>query len=260
MIKLIAADLDGTLLHTDKSLPADFAETAEALASRGVIFVAASGRQYDNIYATLAPYSAGMYIISENGAINGFGEEIREEKRMTPESVRAVLDAADATGGRARAVCCCAHMGLYSDADEKFARETGRYYLRRERVSPEELRRAPACKIALYCDGRAEEVYRDLPTFPGTQNVISGVDWVDVAPVGVNKGSALESVLRIEGIRPDDCAAFGDNFNDRELLDLCSVRYTVDGAPAGMRALFPSAGSNDRDAVTTAIRRLIGLE
>ena len=73
MIKLIAADLDGTLLHTDKSLPADFAETAEALASRGVIFVAASGRQYDNIYATLAPYSAGMYIISENGAINGFG-------------------------------------------------------------------------------------------------------------------------------------------------------------------------------------------
>ena len=70
MIKLIATDLDGTLLHTDKSLPADFFEVVGELMKRGTVFVAASGRQYDNIYETLRPLSDGMYILGENGGIN----------------------------------------------------------------------------------------------------------------------------------------------------------------------------------------------
>lgn len=45
MIKLIATDLDGTLLKSDKSIPEGFMQAAERLMDAGVIFVAASGRQ-----------------------------------------------------------------------------------------------------------------------------------------------------------------------------------------------------------------------
>lgn len=109
MIKLIATDLDGTLLRSDKSLPDGFMQTARRLMDDGITFVAASGRQYDNIYQTLYPLSERMYIISENGAINGYGSQVREEMRMTEKSVRQVLDFVRASGGRANAICCCAH-------------------------------------------------------------------------------------------------------------------------------------------------------
>lgn len=259
MIKLIATDLDGTLLHTDKSLPEGFLRDMETLIERGVIFVAASGRQFDNIRETLRPLSGKMYIISENGAINGYGDKVEEEHRMSGESVKSVLDYIRTTGGRAHAVCCCAHLGMYSSDEPGFLREMSRYYFRRERVTGEELDKAPACKIALYCYGKSAELYADMPVFEGTENVISGVDWVDVAPVGVNKGNALAAILKKTGIKPEECLAFGDNFNDREMLALCGERYVVGNAPDGMKKLFPAIGGNDEDAVAVKLREIFGL-
>ena len=49
MIKLIAADMDGTLLNSRRELPPDFGEVIDALHRRGIHFAAASGRQYYNL-------------------------------------------------------------------------------------------------------------------------------------------------------------------------------------------------------------------
>ena len=46
MIRLIASDLDGTLLDDKKRLPADLFDVLDELSKRGIIFVAASGRTY----------------------------------------------------------------------------------------------------------------------------------------------------------------------------------------------------------------------
>lgn len=259
MIRLIATDLDGTLLKSDKSIPEGFMQTAERLMDAGVIFVAASGRQYDNIHQTLYPLSERMYIISENGAINGYGSQVREEKRMTKAGVKLVLDFVKSTEGRANAICCCAHEGRYASDEPEFLREMSRYYLRRKRVTESEMNVSPACKIALYCYGKSTELYSSMPVFEGLTNVVSGTDWVDVAPNGINKGEALAGILKETGIKPEECLAFGDNFNDREMLELCGKRYTVSNAPEGMRAIFPCIGSNDEGAVVKKLCELYNL-
>lgn len=46
MIKLIACDMDGTLLTSDKKLPKDLFSVLEQLRERGILFAVASGRQY----------------------------------------------------------------------------------------------------------------------------------------------------------------------------------------------------------------------
>mgnify|MGYP000839180653 CR=1 FL=1 len=61
---------------------------------RGVVFVAASGRQYANIYNALYPRSEDCHIISDNGSVNGHGREITETFMMPPEAVTAVLERA----------------------------------------------------------------------------------------------------------------------------------------------------------------------
>lgn len=48
-IRLIASDLDATLLDGQSQLPPDFAETVRALAERGIRFAAASGRPIYNL-------------------------------------------------------------------------------------------------------------------------------------------------------------------------------------------------------------------
>ena len=50
MIKLVASDLDGTLLHNyQQTVPKEIYDTIKALHEKGIIFTAASGRQYANI-------------------------------------------------------------------------------------------------------------------------------------------------------------------------------------------------------------------
>ena len=67
MIQLIAADLDGTLLDSNKRLSPDLFPLIRTLGARGVRFAAASGRPVDNLRALFAPLAGEMLLIAENG-------------------------------------------------------------------------------------------------------------------------------------------------------------------------------------------------
>ena len=68
MIKLIATDMDGTLLDENGKLPADFFEVLEELKKKNVKFVVASGRPYFTLYENFKPVSDELYFICDNGS------------------------------------------------------------------------------------------------------------------------------------------------------------------------------------------------
>lgn len=269
MIRLIVTDLDGTLLHTDKSLPEGFGAFAEAWTARGGLFVAASGRQYANVYATLAPHSDNFYILGDNGTVVGKGKEILRTRTMTKTQLFAILDCLP---GDARPLICAPTCGWYADETPDFVRELKRYYICSANVgkrgmSPLAALRAEAdvraeigeaaCKVAVYCHGRAEEIDARLPNIGGVKHVVSGADWVDIAPEGINKGVALAALLDELRIGRDECLAFGDQNNDREMLELCGQAFVTSEASADMRARFPVVGSHEDDAVLRKMRELL---
>ena len=67
MIKLIATDMDGTLLNSKGVLPEDFFEVFTALQSKNILFAAASGRQYFTLLENFKPICDEMLFIAENG-------------------------------------------------------------------------------------------------------------------------------------------------------------------------------------------------
>ena len=76
MIKLIASDLDGTLLQNEaQELTPRAIELIRALTQKGVHFVAASGRQYANIRRLFAPLGFDIPYIAENGSMCVYKEE-----------------------------------------------------------------------------------------------------------------------------------------------------------------------------------------
>ena len=70
MIRLIATDLDGTLLEEDGTLPEGIFETVEELSSLGIHFAAASGRQYSNLVRLFRPVARQMAFVCEDGALS----------------------------------------------------------------------------------------------------------------------------------------------------------------------------------------------
>ena len=68
MIKLIASDMDGTLLDPDGKLPINFHETLKELNNRDVQFIVASGRPYKTLRENFKPISDNLYFICDNGS------------------------------------------------------------------------------------------------------------------------------------------------------------------------------------------------
>ena len=69
MIKLIACDMDGTLLTSDKRLPPDLFDVLARLRRQGVAFAVASGRQYGSLRRDFEALVPHMIFICENGAL-----------------------------------------------------------------------------------------------------------------------------------------------------------------------------------------------
>ena len=76
-IKLIASDLDGTLLHNGaQEVSTEIIECIKELKKHGILFVAASGRQYPNLRRLFAPVQDDIAYICENGALVMYKDEI----------------------------------------------------------------------------------------------------------------------------------------------------------------------------------------
>lgn len=68
MIKLIATDMDGTFLDSQKKFDPEFLSLFYKLKEKNIKFVAASGNQYYRLYQKFLPFSEHMYFIAENGS------------------------------------------------------------------------------------------------------------------------------------------------------------------------------------------------
>ncbi|KFK48063.1 HAD family hydrolase, partial [Vibrio vulnificus] len=68
-MKFIAADMDGTLLDPSGKLAPEFFHIYQTLEDKGIIFAAASGRQYYSLRETFAPINDRMMFIAENGTL-----------------------------------------------------------------------------------------------------------------------------------------------------------------------------------------------
>ena len=77
VIRLIASDLDATLLDGQSQLPPDFAETVRALAERGIRFAAASGRPIYTLEEMFAPLQDDIILVGDNGGASRPDEFIR---------------------------------------------------------------------------------------------------------------------------------------------------------------------------------------
>ena len=208
MIKLIACDMDGTLLDSAKRLPAELPDVIAKLKEKGVLFCVASGRQYASLRRDFDAYADDMLFICENGALVMQRDQRVLIDPIDPSFISGIVTAAKSLEGVYPVVCRAGVALIEKTASDEFIRNTRMYYPSVEVVADLTApgRLPDVCKVAFYDEGDAQT--HELPVLQAKLEgplsiTLSGEHWVDVMKPGVNKGCAMrarcESVCTICG-------------------------------------------------------------
>lgn len=263
MIRLIASDMDGTLLDSRKRMPPRFEDAVRALAARGVRFAVASGRQYESLLRDFTRVQDDILFIAENGAlVMDRGRRLLVDPvpaRHLPGVIAAVRALPDAYP-----ILCTAEGAFIEDREPDFLQNAMMYYARCEIVSDLSAlcAREDVCKVAVFDPLGAER--RSNPAlkaaFPALSVILSGDRWSDIMRPGVNKGTAMRAIQESLGIAPEECMAFGDYLNDLELMHACGGSYAMANAhPLLKAAARYEAPSNDENGVLRVIADTFSL-
>lgn len=257
MVKLISADMDGTLLDSNKELSSELFPLIESLAEQGVRFAAASGRQYYNLEHIFEPIKDKMIFIAENGSVvfennvNSFANVIdRETVREIVEEIRKITGASPVI---------CGLRGAYAESDEPELLENIKMYYRRYEIMDDILKTEDdICKIAVY-DYVNAETNSHIPLVEAfgkqMEIAVSGEHWVDLSNPGCNKGTAISKIQEKYGISYEETMLFGDYLNDYEMMKTGRYSYAMENAHPQLKEICNyTAKSNDENGVVEAIR------
>lgn len=237
MIKLIASDLDGTLLDGDKRLPPGFHQTLQKLRERSIPFVAASGRSFETLKENFAPYSGEMTFICDNGACLAENGKVVETDCLPLSDVLEIAEACRDIP-EASLLFCGVHVAYALSESAQFIDEVAHYYVSQKRIFGLDELTDDICKIAVYDPlDASKNVYPALRKRLGDRftMAVSGLYWMDVMKKGVNKGKALRSLQQRLGVLPEETMAFGDFYNDVELLQQAAYSFVMENANEDMR-------------------------
>lgn len=264
-IRLIAVDMDGTLLDAEDRIDPTLWPLLDELDRRGIAFCPASGRQYANLAARFAGVGDDVVFIAENGAyVARGGREVSADVLSDDVVGRVVSTVRElASSGADVGVVVCGKRSAYIERhDAAFIAECDTYYALLERVDDLLLVDDEILKVAVFDFGSAEATTAPaLAPFRAThQVVVSGAHWVDVMNATTDKGAALRRVQAALGVTRAQTMAFGDYLNDLELLDAAEYSFAMaDAHPTVVGRARYLAPSNRENGVVRTIAAVLGI-
>ena len=264
-LRLIAVDMDGTLLDGDGRIPDALWPLLDRLHARGIRFAPASGRQLATLQRAFAEHLDHMVFIAENGAYVVEGESEISSDAMDAAftaSLVARLRALVAAGGDLGVVVCGKRSAYIERADAAFLAEAEKYYAHLETVADLLAVDDQILKVAIFDFADAAATAPALEDLRAThQVVVSGEHWIDVMNLGVNKGVALRRLQAATGITHEQTAVFGDYLNDLEMMDAAALSFAMANAHPDIaaRARFRAPSNLDHGVITTIEKLLDGV-
>ena len=239
MIKLIASDLDGTLLQNDaQELTPRAVELIRSLTQKGIRFVAASGRQYDNERRLFAGIEDQISYIAENGSLCIHQGKVISRGIIPDELAYRIIHEIKKEPGY-EIVVSREDTCLIEGNNPEFVDLIVNVMHNTTQIVDDITKvKGPFLKVAI-----ANTISHDLGSYlrhlqdmfaPAVKVVTSGNIWIDFIVPGYNKGTALEELMRLFGVKPEECMAFGDQYNDVEMLELVGQGYAMSNAAPGI--------------------------
>lgn len=267
-IRLIAFDLDGTLLTAKKEISEKTRAVLEQAAAEGIRLVPATGRAFGAVPEAVRTLSGVEYVITSNGAaVERAADGFRlQECLLGASAAERILDVL-----KGQEIVWEAYIRGVPYADARYVRDPMKYgsteygtvYVKNTRHPVDEMEafirenRDRLDGIACVCadSGRLARLRRAVETNVPEVYVTSSVPrLLEMAGRNAGKAGALRWILEQEGIAPEEAMAFGDGDNDAEMLAAVAYGFAMENATEACRAAaFAVTGSNEDDGVGNAV-------
>lgn len=259
MIKLIVTDMDGTLLDSQHRLPDGFIELISKLYDKGVYTVVATGRQYYNVIKFFEPILEKIWIASENGAMINKGSELIHVFSMDKEKLAPAIEDIK-TISEAHYIECTSE-GAFVDPCPPHVEHEMRQIYERLLMSEDAYEKCASmeiCKVAINTPDAAALCMPVVEKYSSIFNVVlSGLHWVDLMKLGVDKGDAISYIQKQLGISKEETICFGDYPNDLGLFRVSGISYAMENAHPDVKAVATHiAPSNDDGGVQKVLEKL----
>jgi Cof subfamily protein (haloacid dehalogenase superfamily) len=271
-IKLIAMDIDGTLLDSLGQLPAENVGAIADAAESGIEILLVTGRRFDFARSISDSLACDLHLIVSNGALIKSKTGETHRRFLLPSAVaRRVVEAMPQF--RAEAAVVFDRPGekqVFLERIDWDDPQRGKY-LRRNHQHIGEIAPLTDCfngedPIQVGFVGKCEPIrtakgaLQDLPfsadfTLALTEYRDRDLSILDVMRRGVTKGFALAEWAQRRGFRREEIMAIGDNWNDREMLEYSGFPVVMGNSVAELKSLgWTVTLSNDENGVAEAIR------
>ncbi|MBR0417838.1 MAG: HAD family phosphatase [Erysipelotrichaceae bacterium] len=273
MYRVMACDLDGTLLKDDKTISKENIEALKLMTDKGVIFLPSTGRTHRELPAPLRDLPFLHYALCCNG---GAVYDYKEDKYIYEDAIPydlalEILEYVKAmpvyetvvTNGRRIArgeengeICDYVKKVAVKDILFNF---TGAPDVKKAFAEKHQ----GAQKLLLYLKEGAdkESVQSDLrQRFPQLSVSSSGPKFIEVNTKGVDKGKALTRFCQLMEIPIEESIAFGDAENDLSMLKASGKAVVMaNGTPEAKACADLICPSNNDDGVAKAIKQIWGV-
>lgn len=257
-IRLIALDLDGTLLTSDKQIGQQTLDALRSLSSR-VKIVIASARPPRSVRPAYRLLGLDTWQINYNGALiwDEPAQRTVYHRPMPGELVRQMIELARDMFEEVLVSCEIQDRWYTDRLDENFATETGKLFKPDVIADYHTFCDQPITKLMLL--GEPRMLLRLEPLllekFGRSVTIVQTEDHLlQIMDHRVSKAAALSKVAEHYGVAPQQIMAIGDAPNDVGMLQLAGVAVAMDNAPAVVKQVAHwIAPSNDQQGVFAAL-------
>jgi Cof subfamily protein (haloacid dehalogenase superfamily) len=278
VIRLLAVDIDGTLLDSRGRLPDAHHEALAAAAARGIAVALVTGRTFHFTRPIIERLQLPVTVIVNNGAVVKERDGTTVMRQVLPcdvaraillhtrafeDSVAIVFDRPDVDDER---------QIVYERMDWTHPHRRGYYEKNKAFIAsaPSSLADALADEdpIQVMFNGAVQPMralVRDLRAAPNaerysvaiTEYELRDFSLVDVNAAGCSKGTTLARWANAQGLSREAVMAVGDNLNDLEMLDFAGTAVIMGNAADVVKSARPFyvTGTNDEGGLADAIRR-----
>jgi Cof subfamily protein (haloacid dehalogenase superfamily) len=265
LIKLVLTDMDGTFLNNRGDFNRElYKDVKKIMQEKGVMFAPVTGKQCERVEELFGEDSKDLWILGDSATRIKHNGEFVYESLLSNKLGLEIIRLLEEISLEHTIIACTRNGAVIKDnIPQEEAAIVRKSYAQVRQVSNFNEITEDFIKITIHDPLlRCMETREKLSSFFQSAYIVaSEAAWIDIANANVHKGTTVEHLQRILNVTPEETMAFGDGYNDLELMVRATYSFAVRNAVEELKdvANFITR-SNEDDAVMKTIIQMLSLQ